>query len=423
MFLHFVITICLLKIIEESMTVRITKRLVDAAEPGGKDCYLWDNELTGFGVKITPAGRKVYLVQYRIGGRKGRTRRVTIGPHGTVTTDKARNEARRLLGLVAGGIDPALEKDNIRGGLTVSQALNRFLDEHVVAKRKSRTADEYRRIVSSYIAPRFGSRLLREIAHADVAKLHRDMADKPYAANRTVAVLSKFFNWCEQNGLRPDQTNPCRHIEKYKEEKRERYLSPDEFKNLGEVLDAFEKDDDGSPFVAAAIRLLIFTGARLNEMLTLRWEQVDQGRQLLFLADSKTGKKTIQLNQATLDILSALPRLDGNPYVICGQKAGHHLVNLGKPWRAIRHEAGLDDVRLHDLRHSFGAVAAGSGLSLPIIGGLLGHSQPQTTARYAHLANNPLRTANDAIGQAIADAMESGDGSSSGQEHKTGSDT
>ena len=158
----------------------------------------------------------------------------------------------------------------------------------------------------------------------------------------------------------------------------------------------------------AAIRLLIFTGARRNEILTLRWEHVSEEHGCLMLPDSKTGRKAVHLNPPALDVLHALPRLEGNPYVICGEKAGQHLVNLEKPWRRIRKAAKLDDVRLHDLRHSFASVAASGGQSLIVIGKMLGHSQPATTARYAHLADDPVKAASDAVGRHIAAAMDGG---------------
>ena len=231
------------------------------------------------------------------------------------------------------------------------------------------------------------------------------MQDKPYQANRTVAMLSKFFNWTEKLGLRPDGSNPCRHVEKYREAKRERFLSEAELARLGEALRAAETDKTASPWVIAAIRLLTLTGARLSEVLTLRWDYVDFDRATIRLPDSKTGAKTLHLNAPALEVLSAIPRLEDNPHVICGERKGAHLVNIQKPWRRIRKAAGLNDVRIHDLRHSFASVAAAGGMSLPLIGALLGHSQPATTARYAHLSSDPLRAASDAIAGRIAGAM------------------
>ncbi len=235
--------------------------------------------------------------------------------------------------------------------------------------------------------------------------LHHKLCDRPYQANRSLAVLSKMMNLAEQWGLRPDGTNPTRHVRKYRETKRERYLSTEELSRLGGTLTEAQAAETESPFALAAIALLVLTGARLTEILTLRWAEVDLDRQVLRLPDSKTGAKTIYLNDAATSLLRRMPRLSGNPYVIAGGKKGAHLVNLQKAWRRIRAGADLNDVRIHDLRHSFASVAAGAGLSLPVIGKLLGHTQPVTTARYAHLAADPVRAASNLIGDEIVSAM------------------
>ena len=214
-------------------TARITKRTVDAARPASKDSFLWDDDLPGFGLKVTPAGRKVYLVQYRLGGRRGRTRRFTIGQHGELTPTTARIEAKRLLGKVAVGQDPACDRDNAKADKTMAAVLEQFMTEHVRPKRKASTAREYQRIALLYIVPRLGRRLISEIKRPDVARLHHELAGKPYQANRMLALLSKFFNWAEKHGLRPDSSNPCRHIDRYPESRRERFLSEAELARLG----------------------------------------------------------------------------------------------------------------------------------------------------------------------------------------------
>ena len=391
-------------------TARITKRAVDGARPAPKDSYLWDEELPGFGLKITPAGRKIYLVQYRLGGRQGRTRRFTIGQHGELTPAAARIEAKRLLGKIAVGHDPASDRDKMKADRTLAAVLEQFMTEHVRPKRKQSTAREYQRIAKLYIVPRLGRRPIGEIKRPDIARLHHELASKPYQANRTLALLSKFFNWAEKHGLRPDGSNPCRHIEKYRESRRERFLSATELARLGDALRAAEREKSATPWMIGAIRLLTFTGARLSEIITLRWDYISEEHNCLLLPDSKTGRKAIRLNAPALALLKSLPRLDDNPHVICGEKPGQHLVNLEKPWRRIRKAAKLDDVRLHDLRHSFASVAASGGQSLVVIGKLLGHSQPATTARYAHLADDPVKVASDLVGKHIAAAMDGGNG-------------
>jgi integrase len=401
---------------------RITKRIVDAlhSDPSkvtapdrsGKtrvaDQYLWDDELTGFGVKVTPAGRKVFLIQYRIGGAKGRTRRVTLGHLGPVTCDEARTRAKELLGITKQGKDPAEEKDKARAELTFGEVITRFESEHVEAKTKPGTAGEYKRVLRLYVPDKLRYRKIGDITEADVAKLHhhvgrdRELADgavavgRPYQANRLLAVLSKLFNWAEQVKLRPSGSNPCRHQQRYFEKSSERFLSHQELARLGAAL-AIEP----RIYVVATIRLLLFTGARLNEIVSARWDWVDFERGTIRLPDSKTGAKTIYLNAPALAVLAELPRVEGNPFLIVGEKKGAHLVNMQKPWRGIRKAAEITDVRLHDLRHTFASVGVTGGGSLPMVGALLGHSQPQTTDRYSHLASDPLRAASDAIAKQI----------------------
>jgi integrase len=389
-------------------TARITKRAVDAAKPRKADTYLWDRELSGFGLKVTPAGRKVYLVQYRLGGRKGRTRRVTIGQHGQITPTFARDEAKRLLGEIATGRDPAAERDATKADGSVAVVLDQFMAEHVRPKLKPSTAEGYQRVARLYVLPSLGRYSIADVKRTDIARLHHEMRSKPYQANSTLAMLSRFFGWAEKHGLRPDASNPCRHVEKYREGRRERFLSQAELGRLGDALREAEHEKSCSPWVIAAIRLLTLTGARRNEILTLRWEHVSEEHESLLLPDSKTGRKAILLNPPAMAVLHNIPRLEGNAYVICGERPGRHLVNLEKPWRRIRAAAKLDDVRLHDLRHSFASVAAAGGQSLVIIGKMLGHSQPATTARYAHLADDPVKAASDAVGRHIASAMGNG---------------
>lgn len=387
-------------------TARITKRAVDAAKPRKADSYYWDEELSGFGLKVTPTGRKVYLVQYRLGGRKGRTRRVTIGQHGQITPTFARDEAKRLLGAIATGHDPAAERDKANADRSVAVVLDQFMAEHVRPKLKPNTADGYQRIARLYVLPSLGRYSIGEVKRTDIARLHHEMRSKPYQANSTLAMLSKFFGWAEKHGLRPDGSNPCRHVEKYPEGRRERFLSQTELGRLGDALREAEHKRTCSPWVIAAIRLLALTGARRNEILTLRWEQVSEEHDRLLLSESKTGRKGIPLNPPALRVLHDVPRLEGNPYVICGGRPGRRLINIEKPWRRIRAAANLDDVRLHDLRHSYASVAASRGQSLVIIGKMLGHSQSATTSRYAHLADDPVSAASEAVGRHIAAAMD-----------------
>ncbi|SDB08668.1 site-specific integrase [Bauldia litoralis] len=381
------------------MPVKITKRAVDQASAASKrDATIWDTEVKGFGLRCRQSGAKFYVLKTRIGGRQ---RWITIGRHGSPwTPDSARQEALRLLGYKAGGNDPASDRDNQKGVISVEELGERFLTEYVLRRCKPRTICEYQRAVELFINPTLGRHRISDISRTDVARLHYEHRLIPYQANRTLGVLSKMMGLAEEWGLRPEGSNPCVRVRKYPEIKRERYLSQEELRRLGAVLT--EAEGTESPFVIGAIRLLVLTGARLSEILTLKWSYVDVETATLRLPDSKTGAKTIFLNPPAIAVLRSIPRMDGNPFVIAGEKAAAHLVDLQKPWRRIRAKAGLDDLRIHDLRHSFASVAAGAGLSLPMIGKLLGHSQPATTARYAHLASEPMRAAADRIGAEIS---------------------
>ena len=229
--------------------------------------------------------------------------------------------------------------------------------------------------------------------------LHQDMQATPYQANRTLAVLSKMFNLAELWGMRPDGSNPCRHVKRYKERKRERFLSDTEYARLGSALRDAEVSE--TPSSVAAIRLLMLTGCRLSEILTLRWDCVDLDVGRLNLRDSKSGAKIVHLGEPAIEVLRGVHRVDGNPWVIAGRRRGGHLTDLQTPWRRIRARAGLDDVRIHDLRHSFASGGLLVGEGLPMIGKLLGHTQVQTTARYAHLAADPVKAAADRISERI----------------------
>jgi integrase len=387
------------------MKTKINKSVVNKVVAGTKDTFIWDTKVTGFGLKVTPAGKRVYILQYRLGRRKAPWR-YTIGNHGDLTPDEARIEAERLRGLIAKRINPALDKTAHRQAMTIAELGDIFLEEHVKTRRKQRTIAEYERLFQKVIVPKIGRLPVPDITRTDIARLHHSLRSTPAQANRALAVLSKMFNWAELKGYRPDHSNPCRHIERNKEVPRERYLSPAELEALADALRQAETKQLASPQAIAAVRLLVFTGARLSEILTLKWDHVDFEDTCLRLPDSKSGTKVIHLNTPALEVLKSLSMIEGNPYAIVGQRHGKHLVNLEKPWRKLRSIAGLDDVRLHDLRHSFASFGAGAGMGLPMIGALLGHTQAATTQRYAHLATDPLKQATDLIGQRITDAMQ-----------------
>jgi integrase len=407
-------------------TRRITKLTVDAVFcPPGKDRdIVWDDKLKGFGVAVFPSGIKTYVAQFR---KDGRSHRVVIGKHGRLTPNEARGVAKALLGDVEKGANPALERRTKREAPTLTKAAEGFL-AYAFAKKKIGTAKGYESALRLHILPVLGSKRLTEIQSDNVETLHAGMSDRRPQANRTLDVLSAVWTWAARQKHVDAASNPAKGVEKYAESGRERYLSKDEFLRLSEALTAAGtiglpySVDESKPkakhaqkpenrrrkfdsHAIAAIRLLILTGARLRELLHAKWEHVDSERGMIFLPDSKTGRKPIYLSAAAAAIFSALPRVDGNPHVFPGEKTGQPRADLKRPWDAICKAAALDGVRLHDLRHSFASVGAGASLGLPIIGKLLGHQQASTTQRYAHLDADPMRRAVETIGSTIEAAM------------------
>ncbi|MCY4097986.1 MAG: tyrosine-type recombinase/integrase [Rhodospirillales bacterium] len=366
-------------------TFKLTKRTIDALKPNGKDTVYWDNELTGFGVRVRKSGRKNYVVQTRVDGK---LRWFTIGQHGPFTPEDARVAALEILAQAKRGNDPRGKSVTLPSDTVMADLSRRFLEEYVSAHCKPKTHEDYGRCVNLFIVPAIGAMKVSDVARSDIADLHHEMRDKPYQANRTLAVLSKMFSLAEVWGWRPDGSNPCRHVKRYKERPRERFLSPDEANRLGAVLREAESE---MPSAVAAFRLLLLTGCRLSEIKTLRWEYVKDD--CIELPDAKTGGRAVPLGPEARAVLAAIPRTADNPWVIAGRLPGSHLTDLQRPWRRIRKRAGLEDVRIHDLRHSFASRALALGESLTMIGKLLGHTQVQTTARYAHLARDSIQTA------------------------------
>jgi integrase len=407
---------------------RISKRTVDALTcPSGRDrTFLWDDAISGFGVAAFPGGKKVYVAQYR---KNGRSSRVAIGTHGRLAPDEARSEAKKLLGLAEQGVDIAEQRRQARAVQTFAQISAEFMELHVRPKRKPRTYDSYRTMLKKHVHPAIGSKRIAAVSRGDVVKLHAGLSGTPGAANRVVELISAVWNWAAKRDIVSFTDNPVKGLERNPERKCERFLSSAEFARLGEALERAEKsglnyDVDLSkatakhaakpenrvrkidPYAMEAIRLLLLTGARLREILHLKWDYIDLERGIVHLPDSKTGRKPIYLSSAALAILTRLPVQRGNPYVIVGGKDNAPRSDLKKPWAAITKEAGLTGVRLHDLRHSFASVGAGASLGLPILGKLLGHSNPATTQRYAHLDADPMRRAVNTIGELINAAMQ-----------------
>lgn len=381
---------------------KLTKRIVDAAEIRASEYFIWDDDIPGLGLRVLPSGRKGYVVQYRAGRR---SRRMSLGPSTVVTCEQARTRAIGIIAAARNGEDPAAERDAGRKAITVKELAERFDREHISLRVKPSTAKEYRRNLERFILPALGRLTVTGITRADVAKFHHDLRHIPYQANRCLEVISKMFSLAEMWGLRPDGTNPRKHIKKYPEAKRERFLSAAELRRVGEVLREIEVEGVELPSAILAVRLLILTGCRLNEIMTLKWEYVDFTDKVLRLPDSKTGAKVVHLGQPAVELLKAAERIEDNPWVITGTLEGKRLSDLQPFWQRVRARAGLKDARIHDLRHTFASTAVAAGQGLPMIGKLLGHTQVQTTARYAHLAADPVKSAADSVADSLQQAL------------------
>lgn len=419
------------------MRARITKRSVEAARPAARDLFVWDAELKGFGLKITPKGKKVFVVQYVPRDQPAIRRRVSLGAFGPVTVEGARETAAILLGRVAGGEDPGQTRAEARRTAretTVALMSAEYL-EYVRAHFKPRTAELYGGLFRLYILPALATRPVSQVTVRDVTALHMEHKKKPTTANRIVQVLKSFLYWCEKQGLRAPHSNPCRNVTMYPEHQRERFLTVEEMSRLGQALRVAEtaglppapehrykrkggtetekhrpgNADDrtpANPFAVNAIRFLLFSGWREQEALTLKWRDVDTTRGLATLPATKTGKSIRALGAPALELLDSLPRVSGSPYVFPGSKPGQPLKDVRRVWHAARYAADLAGVRLHDLRHTTASFAGGSGFSVFMIGKLLGHKTARSTERYAHLADDARRAMADVVAGAMAAALD-----------------
>lgn len=392
-----------------NVMARLTKRTVEAVEPGTAPVLLWDDQLPGFGVKVLPTGLRRYVVKYRVGGG-GRTapqRWLTLGTHGAITAEQARALAQQALAAVSRGEDPQREKEASRAAPSIEALWERYETDYLPRKKPSSIKND-RQMWRDYIEPAFRGKKVRDIDRDHIYRLHQHVSEHPYLANRIIALLSKLFNLAERWGFRADGTNPVRHLEKCPEQARQRYLSKEEIGRLGDALKEGLAAQTETPYMVAAIRLLLLTGARLNEILTARWEWVDLERRVIELPDSKTGRKTLFLSDPALDVLHELRGLSTSadcPFVIRGRVRNQSLVNLTKPWKRICARADLAGVRIHDLRHTAASIGVGQGMNLPVIGRLLGHTQASTTQRYAHVDIDPALAAANRIGTAVSDAL------------------
>ena len=375
-----------------------------------RDTVFWDRQLKGFGVRVYPTGGKLYLAQARGPdgpGRPHKAQRITVGRHPVLDAEEARRRAALIIARIKAGEDPVplpLPAKH-HGGPTVADLAGRYLEQHVAVRCKPKTQRTTRSVVSRHILPALGKLPLAAVERRHVMALHESLCETPAMANMVVATLSHMYVLAGDWELVPDDSdNPCQAIPTNPERKRERFLTDAEFTRLGQVLD--EVSGNGSQISAGAvttIRLLMLTGCRKNEIMTLPWENVDLGKAEIRIVDGKTGSRTVHLSPSAADVLKSLPRVPGNPWVVPGAKPGTHMTDIDAAWRTIRAKAGLHDVRIHDIRHSFASRALALGEGLPIIGRLLGHRQAETTARYAHLDRDSVRESAERVAVSIAE--------------------
>jgi integrase len=410
-------------------TTNLSNKTTGSLAPRPKTYVAYDTKLPGFGCRVTPSGAKSWIVEYRPGGggRRVAKTRMTLGSVSALPADRARRAATEILARARLGQDVAAEKAARRKAATVEQLFERYMAEEIRPTRKPSTTIIYEMQFRRHVLPQIGKTRACDVTRSTIMRLHRSIGEHTQVtANRVVVLISGLYSWAASVGEIPDGLQPAKGVTRYREEGRERYLSGDELARLGNALRVAEQEglpwhiDETkptakhaprienrriklSPFAVAAIKLLLLTGCRLREILHLQWKNVDFERGMLFLPDSKTGRKPVLLSLPAMTVLESLPRV--GTYVIFGAHLNRPRHDLQRPWEAIVRYASLDGVRLHDLRHSFAATGAANGLGLLVIGKLLGHRNAETTARYAHLDSHPERRATNSIANELVGAM------------------
>lgn len=382
--------------------MKLTKKVIDnlsSSSSNNVDNYAWDDEVPGFGVRIYPSGKKSFIIHYRFQGRK---RFMVLGQYGVYTLEQARQEARLKLVEVQRGSDPLQNKQNEERVETVEELCKRYLDKY--AKLHKKTWEEDERRINKYVIPKFDNRKVNSITRNEIETLHQKIGeDAPYEANRILALLSKIFDMAVQWEILPEShPNPARKIKKFKEEKRDRWVTSEELPNLAEQINLVK-----NIYIRSALWLYLLTGMRKNELLTLKWEDVDMQQRQIRLGQTKSGRTHyVPISSAAKEIIEALPKKEGNPYLFPGRRGVTPLLHINKSWAEIRKAAKLNDVRLHDLRRTVGSWLATQGHSLLLIGKVLNHADPQTTAIYAHLTKDPIKDALENHGKALMEAAK-----------------
>lgn len=385
--------------------MKLNKRNVDAAAPGDRELFHWDDDLGGFGLRVFPSGRKTFIVKYRTG--TGRQRWMTLGTFGELTPDQARRLAKDKLGEVRHGGDPSAERVAERQSATLNDLLDRYEREHLPARNKPNTIAGASRVVRLHLRPALGHLKVAAVTRADVARLHSAMSATPRQANHVVAILSKVFSLAEAWGLRPDGSNPCRKVDRYKETPRDRILSDAELRRLGEAMRAAEGREH--PRMLAAILLLLVTGRRVTELCTVRWADVDLERATMRLRETKAGgAQSHALSAVAVRLIGSLDRVPGSPWMLPAPEDPERPLSrftVGQVWQRVRAAAGLADVTVHDLRHCAGTFAAAGGASAFGVRDFLGHRTVAMTGRYVSRNVGPMRAIAETVGARVLEGL------------------
>ncbi len=382
---------------EETMP-KITKRFVEGVTPDPeKTLKFWDSELKGFGIVVLPSGRRTYCIQYR--NHKRTLKRFKIGVHGPITTEEARALAKKNLGSVAHGEDPAENKNQIKHLATVHDLARDYIERHGKRKRASSLRED-QKLLNSTILPRLGNKAIAHISRREIEALHLSLIDTPYQANRVLALLSKMFSLAESWGWM--NGNPVRGMERFQEHNRERWLDKAELKRFWDVLECYPDN-----MVTYAFKLLLLTGARKSEVLQATWDQFDLEQALWIKPAHLTKQKKrehLPIAGKAVEVLQSLKKLHKkeSPYLFPSRLDDKPLKDVRNFWTQVLKEAEIENLRIHDLRHTYASHLVSSGMSLSIVGKLLGHTQVSTTQRYAHLADETLREAAELFGSKVS---------------------
>lgn len=388
--------------------MKLTKQNVESIEAEGREVVLWDSDLPGFGIRVKPSGLKSYIIQYRDG--EGRSRRATLGRHGPLAASEARRIAAERLGAVRGGKEPPRVPRKLKPGGkdTIAGLAGRYMRDHALPRKTPRSAKEDQRLLDNRILPRLGGLPVAAISELDIRVLHEAMAGTPYEANRTLALIRKMLNLAEDWDLRSEGTNPCRKIRPYKEMRRARVLSTEELGRLGGELKDVERKFTEDLTVIAGLRLLLLTGCRLSEAVSLLWDDVDWKAGTIRLPGNGNGEegRLLVLGKPALRVLGDLPYTsDFVLPALLDPEEPLSASTLEHAWRRIRTRAGLEDVRLHDLRNTFSAIAVSQGYALPLTDSLLGYKGTPSRDGFPAPSVERLREAANVVSKAMVERL------------------